>query len=258
MILFPLNSPVSPAATAPQPVWDAIFRRQKQPARKWWLVTQSDHAELSGELASRIALPGVGELDEEILQAISLHDYGWNAVDDLNSPKTDGDGRPLSFLETEPADILRAWLGSIGRAELVAPIGGILVSEHFSRIARDFVHGPKTSPPVAQALTTFLERELDRQEELRARQSCSLEEILLLVDVLQFCDLLSLYVCCGARENVYFPQQFTGLTIGLWRDGECCRMQPSIIQRGVSLGIEAREFSPAGRPSAVTIPILFS
>jgi hypothetical protein len=28
-----------------------------------------------------------------------------------------------------------------------------------------------------------------------------------LVDGLRFCDLLSLYICCGLREPGYFPQQ---------------------------------------------------
>jgi Protein of unknown function (DUF3891) len=258
MVLYPLNSPVESRSDPPLPVWDAILRTQKQTADDWWLIAQSDHAELAGDMASRISLPGFPVLDTEVLQAVSLHDYGWTAVDDLDAPQTDGRGLPLSFFDVPPADIFRAWQGSISRAEQASPIGGILVSEHFCRIARDFVHAPKTSPPVAQVLTTFLERELDRQERLRAAQRRSHEEIHLLVDALQFCDLLSLYVCCGAREPVEFPQKFAGQTIRLWREGECCCLEPSVFGPGASLAVEARRF-PAGKgPAAVMVPILFS
>ena len=258
MILHLLNSSMASAASAPVSIWEVILQKQKQTADEWWLVAQSDHAELAGDMASRISLPGFPALDEHVLRAISLHDYGWTAIDDLDSPATDGKGSPLSFFDAPPADILRAWQGSIARAGQGAPIGGILVSEHFCRIARDSVHASRTSPAVAQVLTTFLERELDRQEELRTAQHRSQEEIQLLVDALQFCDLLSLYVCCGAGEDVQFPQKFGDQTIRLWRKGECCHLEPPLFGTGASLAVEARRFPPGKRPVAAEIPILLA
>ncbi|HEY1264110.1 MAG TPA: DUF3891 family protein [Terriglobales bacterium] len=252
MILHPLES-AAPNCGAPQPVWDVILHSQKQPARDWLLVAQSDHAQLAGEIAARIRLPGIPPLDDQVLRAIALHDHGWSAVDNFASPLTDAGGRPLSFFDVPPSDILRAWRGSIARAEEASPIAGILVSEHFCRIARDFAHAPKSAPEVAQALTTFLEREQDRQEQLRAAQSRTEHEIGALVDVLQFCDLLSLYVCCGARDSVEFPQRFGVDAIRLTRQGDCCHLEPQMIANGASLAIEGRGFP---KSSTSLIPVL--
>ena len=55
-------------------------------------------------------------------------------------------------------------------------------------------------------------------------------------DLLQFCDLLSLYVCCGARENVAFPKYF-GVEVRVENKGENLKLDPAIIQ--------ASEFSVA-------------
>ena len=254
MILRPLTTPK--ATDKLSPIWDAIFLTQKQPATEWLLITQSDHADLAGEMARRISHPNFPSLDADVVQAIALHDYGWTEVDNPRETEADNRGRPLSFFEETPGNIFRAWRGSIERACLVAPISGILVSEHFSRIAHDFAHAANTPPEMVQVLTTFLERERDRQEELRAMQNHSVEEISELVDALQFCDLLSLYVCCGAREAVEFPQKFNGQAIRLRRSHESYCLEPALFGSGASLAIEAYKFPTESSAGAVTVPIL--
>jgi hypothetical protein len=255
MILCPINPQPEHNTDSFVPAWEAILRSQKQPATEWLLITQSDHAALAGEMASRISHAAFPLLDADVLQAIALHDYGWNEVDNVGSIKVGGRGRPLSFFEEAPSDIFRAWRGSIERAAEVAPIGGILVSEHFCRIAYDFAHAPSTPSEVVQALTTFLERERDHQEDLRDKQSLSSEEIRVLVDALQFCDLLSLYVCCGARESIEFPQKFGGQTIRLRRNNESYLVEPALFGAGVSLAIEAYKF-PVSGSGVATVPVL--
>ena len=253
MILRPLNPPeasVENIATA----WDAILRTQKQAATGWRLITQCDHAELAGQMASRINHPDFPVLDADVIRAIELHDCGWTEVDNPRQTKLNPRGRPVSFFEESPSDIFRAWHGSIDCASAVTPIAGILVSEHFCRIAYDFSHAPGTASDMAQVLTTFLERQREAQAELCALQDRSSELIRELTDVLQFCDLLSLYVCCGAKESIEFPQKFNGRTISLHKKGEAYCLEPSLFKGGASLAIEAYNFPNA--TGATTIPIL--
>jgi hypothetical protein len=216
------------------------MRSQKQSATKWLLINQTDHAALAGEMARNLASPDFPVLDEHVLQAIALHDDGWRTIDHPLAPHSTR-ARPLSFFEEAPSDIFRAWNGSIARATAVAPISGILVSEHFCRIARDFARAPGTPPETAQVLTAFVEREIARQEGLRAQQSREPAEINLLVDVLQFFDLLSLYACSGSREAVEFPQGFNRKTFRLRREQEGFRMEPEIFNQAV-FSLQAHRF----------------
>jgi hypothetical protein len=130
------------------PAWEAVERKQKQEANAWWLVAQSDHAALSGDLAANLSSPFFPKLDIDVVHAISLHDAGWAQFDGGDehvngprpgkifcAPKISDHGKPLSFLEMRPAESLRAWSHSIACAEKACAIGGILVSVHFSRLA---------------------------------------------------------------------------------------------------------------------------
>ncbi len=227
------------------------MRTQKQPTNEWQLIVQADHAALAGEMASKSANPYLPKLESEIIQAIAVHDDGWKQIDDPSKRS----GRPLSFFEEAPAEIFRAWKDSIASATRIAPIAGILVSEHFSRIARDFSRAATTPPEISQVLTTFVERENAQQEELREQQSRDANEINLLVDVLQFFDLLSLYVCCGSREPVEFPQRFNRKNFRVYRKADTYRLEPPLFAGPTNFSIEA-----AAYPSSTTaqISIAFS
>jgi Protein of unknown function (DUF3891) len=135
------------------------------------------------------------------MQAISLHDQGWGPFDAEN-PDPGTSHRPLSFFEVEPAKILLAWSDSIEIAELTSPVGGILVSQHFCRIGRAFLPSIGKAQARPETAGRFLEGEAERQKRLFPKQRRSAQEINLLVDVSQFCDLISLYLCCGCQEPV--------------------------------------------------------
>jgi len=249
MILNPRYSPSDgpqPATTC-VPAWDAVFRAQKASASNWWLVAQPDHAALARDLSERIQSRDFPALDDEVLQAIALHDEGWKAFD--NAPMAH-DGRPLSFLDLGPADFLQAWRDSIACAERVGPVAGLLVSEHFLRLGQVHLETRGENPDVRE----FVKGEAERQERLLTKQRHSISEIAGLVDVLQFCDLLSLYLCCGSQENVEFPQKFNGRSIRLRREGEVCRIEPKLFGEGLSLGVSARKYP--GEGGEVTIPVL--
>lgn len=259
MVLYPLSAPPDDTRVAagngsqPSPAWDAIERAQRRTADEWWLVAQPDHAALAGDLADRIESGLFPKLDNDVVQAIALHDEGW-AEFDYAAPKF-VNGRPASFLEMPPVDFLRAWRGSIQRAEQVAPIAGILVSEHFCRLGRAGL--PRVSSEAKSLIEEFLQAEQLRQQRLTSAQKRTTEEVRLLVDVLQFCDLLSLYLCCGSREWIEFPQQFQKHRVRIRYQGELAQTDPPVFNGGASLAVTARKYPPA-RAAAENIPILIA
>jgi Protein of unknown function (DUF3891) len=271
MILHPTSpAAVPPARKTPVPAWDAVSRTQKQPASSWWLIAQPDHAALAGDLAANLVSPDFPKLDSEVLEAIALHDAGWAQFDTVQLPKrTISDQsphpspiqnhRPLSFLDIKPADFLVAWIGSIKRAARSSAIGGILVSHHFSRIAQTRLSLAGDPVEDRERIHHFLAGEAERRRDLGSQTACAVTEIELLVDVLQFCDLLSLYLCCGALEPVEFPQKFAARAIRIRHEEQMYVTTPSIFGSGVSLGVTARPFPASTDPHrAVTIPFLLS
>ena len=241
------------------PVWDAIYPTQRISAPDYWLITQPDHAELSGAIAAALGPPLVPRLRPEVVEGIARHDDGWTAFDSKISPTK---GRPLSFIDFLPKDFLRAWTGSIESAERIAPIAGAIVSCHFSRLGRGRLESRIDDPENCSLLATFLHCQQQRQQRLLGGHSR--EEFEFLTDVLQFCDVLSLYLCCGAAEDVTFPQRFGPKSLRLWREAArtpdqaaVCHFDPSpFAQGGVDLAVSARRYPAERQPSAVTIPFL--
>ncbi len=87
-------------------------------------------------------------------------------------------------------------------------------------------------------MARFLKNEAARQVKLAAKQQYSAEELESLTDVLQFCDLLSLYVCCGARQNVEFPEYF-GMKVRLTVEADSYRLDPILIEPGTKFIVAA-------------------
>ncbi len=239
------------------PVWDAILPTQKTSAPEYWLITQPDHAALSGAIAAALGPPLLPHLSSEVVQGITLHDEGW-APFDAQVALTDG--RPLSFLDFLPKDFLRAWNGSIERAERIAPIAGAMVSGHFWRLAKNRLEWGIDGADDRGLLLDFLESEQARQQELLG--GYSREEFEFLTDVLQFCDVLSLYLCCGAVQDVEFSQRFGTKPIRLQREATrdqaaVCRFEPTpFTGGGVDLAVLARRYPADREPSTVTLPFL--
>jgi hypothetical protein len=222
-------------------------------------VTQADHAALAGAIAGVMGPPLLPKLDAEVVRGIAVHDNGWAPID-AQTPAVNG--RPLSFLEIAPRDFIRAWEASIQPAEEIAPIAGAIVSRHFWRLACVRLESSIDGAEDCGILAAFLGREQERQKRLLG--SRSREEFEFLTDVLQFCDVLSLYLCCGATEDVEFPQKFGPEPIRLWRESArhpdqtaVCRFDPSpFVAGGADLAVSARR-SPANRePRTATLSFL--
>jgi Protein of unknown function (DUF3891) len=255
VVLRPLGG--REATSSCVPVWDAILPTQKTCAPEYWLITQPDHAALSGAIAAGFGPPLLPQLSSEVVQGIALHDDGWAPLD-AQTPVANG--KPLSFLDYQPQDFLRAWNSSIECAEKVAPIAGAMVSGHFWRLGRNRLEGGIGGAEDRRLLLDFLEKEQGRQQRLLGGRSH--EEFEFLTDVLQFCDVLSLYLCCGATQDVEFPQRFGHEPIRLRRQAApdqatVCRFEPTpFMAGGLDLAVIARRFPADREPSTVTLPFL--
>jgi hypothetical protein len=125
----------------------------------------------------------------------------------------DSTGKPVSFLEVTPEEFVRAWSESIDRAAEGSALGGVMVSEHFCRLAAHRLSAGQDTPQDTARLQSFLKIERTRQAKLTPATNLPPEKSGALVDTLQFCDLLSLYLCCGAYVPAEFPQEFGGAKV---------------------------------------------
>ncbi|HXE91838.1 MAG TPA: DUF3891 family protein [Terriglobales bacterium] len=248
MILCPIPAaaPSPDAATA----WDVILETQQRPAQAWWLIPQADHARLAGDLAARFHPAQAPALDPDTVRAIALHDAGWTPVDEALLAGSSRP-RPLSFLDVPVSSMLAAWTGSIEAALTVGPVGGLMVAGHFLRLARTFAE----SRPAAEAalVEAFIREQEQQRARLLRRQSRTPQEIEQLVDVLQLCDLISLYLCCGARQPVEFARSPRPLRL-TWK-GDTAVLDPSPLARRIPLSVSAFRFPRlAGESNQARIP----
>jgi len=234
-----------------------VEERQKQPAKEWWVIAQSDHAGLAGDLAAQLDCPGIPSLSAEVIRAISAHDAGWAEFDAAQTTTVDGAENlppPLSFLQIAPIDFLVAWIGSIEVAERIGATGGIIVSGHFSRLARSRLASRYDTREDVRRLDQFLSGESCRRTRLRPQVQASASEVEALTNILQFCDLVSLYLCCGADEPATFPQPFGETMVHVRSEGDAFLFTPPVFGRGTALGVSALRY-PGGKQLG-TLPFL--
>jgi hypothetical protein len=237
--------------------WEAVARAQKTISTKYRLVRQPDHARLAGRLVEHFAIPGAPAVDDEIVRGIRLHDEGWADFDcghkrlqatTARYSETDvalsGEGKPLSFLEIKAGDFLDAWRGSIECAEAVAPIAGLMVSGHFRRIGQFGMSMGTYSESDTQQVREFIAHEEQRARHLMQLQDRSEREVEYWTDVLQFCDLLSLYLCCGSEERVELPQRLgpKGETIRVHVQDGLKALSPSPFAREIEVSLQAQSY----------------
>ncbi len=236
------------------PAWNAVEAQEKTPARDWLLITQPDHAALSGDIAAHFSAPQFPAPDPEIVRAIAMHDAGWSLFesDPHASPAVHPDGRPVSFFEVAPGDFLRAWTASIDRAAEDSARGAYMVSQHFSSLGEYRLQRMQDPPAVREQLSSFLKFEARRRNELNQPTPCDS-----LLPLLQFCDLFSLYLCSGTRQPVEFPQDFTGGRIRAHFDATTCVLLPTPFSSPASFSFRARRYpSPTGETVFTSVTIL--
>lgn len=237
MIICPLGPPAS-STTDFLPAWSVVERIQRQTYDGCWMITQPSHAVLASDFAAKLIAPQIPKLDAAVLRAIALHDAGWGVPDAqaIMQSRSVRQGCPKSFIQCSTAEFLAAWEKSIEVAASTGEAGGYMVSRHFARLAeQNAAHVP---PADQKRLTHFLQTEAARQKQLAAKQERNIEELELLTDALQLCDLLSLYACSGSRENAEFPAYFgTKFRLTVANDGY--KFDPLLIEPGTILKVAA-------------------
>ncbi len=255
MILRPLDSVPSASADF-LPAWSMVERTQREIQDRCWMITQPSHAALAGEFAAKLTGVDLPAVDAQIIRAIALHDAGWGMPDAqaIMQSRSVRQGCPKSFIACGADEFVSAWEKSIDVAESASPAGGYIVSRHFVRIAEQAAS--RVSEAERQMESRFMQNEVARQAKLAANQKYTTKDLETLTDVLQFCDLLSLYVCCGAQQNVEFPEYF-GTKVRLTVQPDSYTLDPILIEPGTTFAVAAlrhpatREAS--GREITITI-----
>ena len=170
---------------------------------EWILISQVDHARLSGRLAERWGGGGVAPLVErdELLWAIAHHDDGWSEWEKSPDVKPEL-ARPRSFIEMELADSLEIWAISITGAAEFGPLAGYVVAGHFCALLRRYDEGWKNDKTLSAEADRFLatyESLMDgclKAWHGRRPADNTPERAALALAQLQFFDALSLWFCC--------------------------------------------------------------
>lgn len=244
MVLHPIVEPEAEVEAGVISAWTAVERRQRMAAARWLLISQADHAILSGQIAAHVATAGFPYPPPEVVRAIRVHDAGWSYIEGAALAPTHGDGRPISFFEVAPEQFLAAWRGSIEGAAGDSAAGGYIVSRHFSALA-EFRIGRAADPPeTLSRLRAFVAGEQERQQKLKAGASAGDWEAYVLL--LQFCDILSLYLCSGTPETVEFAQSFAAGKVRARRQNARVSLHPTPFRGPLQVKVPAREWPPGG------------
>ena len=221
------------------------------------LISQHDHALLSGELAEHFGNEYFSTPDprQSALLGVRLHDCGWPLHDD--QPTLNSTGAPLDVFETTREIALKVWTASVERAAAKDPYAGLLVSLHvlslsvFATTQTNFEHEKfdMESGPDRFAVAKFQQKELERQQTLRQQLGLrsdktthahapprevtqkSEDKLNFNFRMLQAMDLISLAACCtkpptGETQDVMPQVGAAPLRLALRRDGNDVYVDP--------------------------------
>jgi hypothetical protein len=174
----------------------------------WILISQRDHAALSGALMARWgneAFTGPTP-PAEVLLGISVHDDGWDAWD--RSPGIHGEtGYPLQFTELTSEAYIPIWRRGVEHHREASPYAALLIALHTEHLARrrvEKVLGHAADEEAARLTAFIAEMERLRQEladAVMAQSETASErleaEIKTNFRLLQIGDLISLELCGG-------------------------------------------------------------
>jgi hypothetical protein len=247
MILRPLlpESESQPNDNVTQ-VWQLVSRMESSKADQYLLIGQPDHARISGEMASMFSADFLPRVDDAIAKAIGAHDAGWASFpferDLSGDPPLTDNGRPQHFMQVPLDESLSAWTGSIKTAGEISPLGEYMVSGHFSRIAKLRIQMEVDTQEDLSRLNNFIKEEEEAQERLGSRTGLQKQQLTEYVDLLQFADVLSLYLCCGSRDAAEFPQDFRGNRVQIRYEEGVYVTTPSIFSNVQRLQMPVRIF----------------
>ena len=175
----------------------------------WILISQVEHARLSGELAEKWQIAPLVDagpaVRRELLGAIYHHDDGWSTWE--RRPKVDAElGRPLDFTEMPIEDSLTIWRGSIEAAETIGPLAAHVVAGHFLFLLQLSAAWEDGDAATREWFAEFKQRQEGWLDEWQNATDDARDDVAAdALRVLQMFDVLSLYLCCAERTE---PRQF--------------------------------------------------
>ena len=190
----------------------------------WILISQRDHAALSGALMGRWGnevFTGPTPL-AEVLLGIAAHDDGWDAWDRL--PGIHGEtGYPLQFTELTSEAYIPIWRRGVEHHREASPYAALLIALHTEHLARrrlEKVLGHAADEEAARLTAFIAEMERLRQEladTVMAQSETTSErleaEIKTNFRLLQIGDLVSLELC-GGLSGVFSVEEIPGQETG--------------------------------------------
>jgi Protein of unknown function (DUF3891) len=181
---------------------------------EFWLITQDDHARISGKLAQAIGhAPYSPPTSASAILGIAMHDSGWPLHDDL--PTLNNENLPLDVFESPREIALSVWELSAEKAAQRDDYAGLLVSLHGLGLSVYVAEQTKLDDPRARfEMNRFQHKMIELQESLRQRLGMKTDRPLkhglavdshdpreqkLLFDFrwLAAMDRLSLSICCA-------------------------------------------------------------
>lgn len=187
----------------------------------WQVVLQTDHAELSEEVAR--AWADTGPRHDSVVLASRRHDDGWATWE--RSPMVHDDGRPVGFLDVHVPAHLAFYRAGIAAIADEDPYAGLLVSMHGAGIYRQrYGTDPGlalTRAPEAQELVeAFVAEQEDAYPEWTA--AAGVDDELRVADYgrLQWADRFSLAFCLRGWDEPGEPfevGEFRFEPLGPWR-----------------------------------------
>jgi len=239
--------PLTPPADRLIPAWDAIAATQQNRTASDWFIPQSDHAHISGALAAAFDCELIPGLTPEILEAIRLHDEGWGPCDGVaeapRPPALADGGRALAFFQLSPSVFLRAWQRSINSALAIGPAAGHIVSSHFRLLACHRLRFSTDTPEATRSLESFGAFELLREASLAPASGFTSEQLSRFLAVLQFCDVLSLYLCSNPGVPVVFTHDFGRGLLSAEPAPGVIHVRPRLFAQPFSVAISCVRFS---------------
>lgn len=194
---------------------DMIILDRKQ---SYFMVTQNDHAQIAGVIARNCKKEYFFDdiRTQEVLLAIQEHDRGWIELD--SSPIwNDKTEKPYSFIDYPLALKIPFYKKGLDEVEKMSKYAALLCSLHYSSFIQD-----SSEPSVREFWYVEKQRQDQLSKELQLAGNKDKQETLMYhLDLLKFCDYLSLFICLnepGFNKGIHpffrngFPQLFPFVT----------------------------------------------
>lgn len=240
MILRPISALAVAGSSDAQarPSADVFIETEKHVEAPFAIIFQAEHSMLAGQLAVALAADAFGELPLEVMEATAQHDFGWNVSDETQMEELDRRS-PRPFPDLSAAETLPSWNQSIAHARHMGPLFYVMVSRHFTLLGAGDA-----------SRAEFVAAENARRAEVERELPYSAADLDRWTGAVGFCDLLSLYLCCGSHETVEFPMTHPAspdsararTTILSWQEGLPV-FSPPMLKPQTRVTLSARSYS---------------